>query len=93
MSAAEYEAIRLAKTRAAVIDEQTSDIWGYVRENRNKLDADRVCNRIRHLLEYATEKVAKEAADVIKENEKLKAKLEKKRLELKELRGSIRCQS
>ena len=85
-----WERERRAKIRSTVIQEKTFDIWAMVRENRNSLDADRICNMISALIEESAADIEAIITPIIREHERLKVKLAEKTQELRKSKESAR---
>ena len=87
--AVKYDAILAERKRSAIIQERTFAIWALVRENRNSLNADLVCNRISEVIELAVEDITAKTAELEKINEKLSNQLVEMKRELKKIKESV----
>lgn len=87
--AVKYDAIVAERKRSAIIQERTFSIWALVRENRNSLNADLVCNRISEVIEMAVQDITAKTAELEKINEKLTNQLAETKRELKKVKESV----
>lgn len=88
-----FTAAKIRNKIEAIVEDKIWTVWVYVREHRNRLDSDRICNHMKAAIEVAVDQVKTELTELQQAYEKLQErnkKLEKQNRELrKELKDEL----
>ena len=83
-----YSSVRMRNRIEAAVEDKVWTLWAFVRENRNSLNSDGVCKRIRAAVQIGVEEIAEDATAMAAENEKLQAKIKELNQQIKVLKES-----
>jgi hypothetical protein len=83
-----YSSVRMRNRIEAIVEDKVWTLWAFVRENRNSLNSDGVCKRIRAAVQLGVEEIAEDATAMAAENEKLQEKIKDLNKQIKDMKES-----